>query len=59
MYGHTVGRALGMGYVNHPGGVTSEFVKEGTYEIEVAGVRYSAEASLVPVYDPKSERVKA
>ena len=59
MYGHTIGRALGMGYVNHPEGVTPEFVKEGTYEIEVAGVRYAADAALAPFYDPKSERVKA
>ena len=59
MYGPTVGRAPGMGYVHTPGGVTPEFVKEGTYEIEVAGVRYPANASLAPFYDPKSERVKA
>ena len=59
MYGHTVGRALGMGYVNKPGGVTPEFIKEGKYEVEVAGVRYCAEASLAPFYDSRSERVKA
>ena len=29
------------------------------YEIEVAGVRHAAVASLVPMYDPKSERVRA
>ena len=59
MYGHTLGRALGMGYVHNPGGVTPEFIKEGKYEIEVAGVRYAAEASLAPFYDSKSGRVKA
>jgi sarcosine dehydrogenase len=59
MYGHTIGHALGMGYVNNPEGVTPEFVKKGTCEIEVAGVRYAATTSLAPFYDPKSERVKA
>ena len=29
------------------------------YEVEIAGVRVKAEASLVPMYDPKSERVRA
>jgi 4-methylaminobutanoate oxidase (formaldehyde-forming) len=32
---------------------------DGTYEIEVAGERFAAEAQLDPFYDPKSERVKA
>lgn len=58
MYGHTVGSALGMGYVNNPDGVTADFIKSGSYEIEVAGVRHKATASLSPFYDPKSERVK-
>jgi len=29
------------------------------YQIEVAGTRIAAMASLKPLYDPKSERVKA
>jgi hypothetical protein len=28
------------------------------YEIEVAGVRQTALASLRPLYDPKSERIR-
>ena len=58
MYGHTVGSALGMGYVNNPDGATADFIKSGSYEIEVAGVRHKATASLSPFYDQKSERVK-
>jgi len=30
-----------------------------SYEIDVAGSKVKAEASLKPMYDPKSERVKA
>ncbi|MEP0090911.1 MAG: FAD-dependent oxidoreductase [Paracoccaceae bacterium] len=52
-YGHTLGAAIGLGYV------PAEFAKETDgWEIEVAGMRIAAEASLRPMYDPKSERVK-
>jgi glycine cleavage system T protein len=59
MFGHTVGAALGMGYIEHADGVSDEFVESGTYEIEVACEKVPARASLRPFYDPKSERVKA
>ncbi len=60
MFGHTMGASLGMGYVKDPAGglVTPDFVKSGTYEIEVACQRVSAEASLRPFYDPTSARMK-
>lgn len=56
-YGHTLGGAIGMGYVPCKG-ETAEQVLSSSYEIEVAGTRVKAEASLKPMYDPKSERVK-
>lgn len=59
MYGHALQKSLGMGYVECDDGVNAEYVKSGTYEIEVACVRYPATASLAPFYDPKSERIKA
>ncbi len=58
-YGHHLGRAIGLGYVHHPAGADAGFVGSGRYEIEVAGERFPAAASLRPLYDPKSERVKA
>ena len=57
-YGHTLGGAVGLGYVPCAG-QSAEEVLGSTYQIEVAGVRVDAEASLKPLYDPKSERVKA
>jgi 4-methylaminobutanoate oxidase (formaldehyde-forming) len=58
-YGHTLGASVGLGYVeNEEEGVTAEYVKSGTYEIQVAGVRHPARASLRPMYDPKNERVR-
>jgi len=59
MFGHAVGKSLGMGYVECEDGVDAAYVYDGVYEIEVACERYSATASLRPFYDPKSERVKA
>jgi 4-methylaminobutanoate oxidase (formaldehyde-forming) len=58
-YGHTLGRAVGLGYVSHADGVDAEFVNSGRYEIEVACERFPAKASLRPMYDPKSERMRA
>jgi glycine cleavage system T protein len=56
-YGHTLGAAIGMGYVPCEGETAAEVLASG-YEIEVMGVRVQAEASLKPMYDPKSDRVK-
>jgi glycine cleavage system aminomethyltransferase T len=58
-YGHTLGGAVGLGHVENEGGVTGDFVKSGVYELEVAGVRYPAKASLRPLYDPAGERVRS
>jgi glycine cleavage system T protein len=59
MFGHSVGKSLGMGYIaNQDGVVDAEFVRSGSYEIEVAGERVPAVASLNAPYDPKNERVK-
>ncbi|NDR59090.1 GcvT family protein [Aliiruegeria sabulilitoris] len=57
-YGHTLGGAVGMGYVPCPGEKPAELLSS-SFEIEVAGRRVQAEASLRPLYDPASERVKA
>ena len=57
-YGHTLGGAIGMGYVPCEGESVGQILGS-SYEIEVAGTRVAAEPSLKPMYDPKSERVKA
>jgi 4-methylaminobutanoate oxidase (formaldehyde-forming) len=58
MYAHSLGAAVGLGYVTAPDGAPVEVVGADDYEIEVAGVRYAATASLRPMYDPKNERIK-
>ena len=57
-YGHHLGRAIGLGYVSHADGVDADYVNAGSYEIEVACERVPARASLRPMYDPKSERMR-
>ncbi|HQY42931.1 MAG TPA: FAD-dependent oxidoreductase [Paracoccaceae bacterium] len=56
-YGHFLGGSVGMGYVPCEG-ESAEAVLASHYEIEIAGRRVAAEASLKPMYDPKAERVK-
>ena len=58
-YGFTLGGAMGMGFVENEDGATPEFINSGSYEIDIAGERYPAKASLRPMYDPKNERVRS
>ena len=57
MYGHSLGGAIGMGFVNKPG-LTADKLKEAQFEIEIARERFSTKASLQAFYDPKAERMK-
>ena len=57
MYGHTVGAALGMGYVSHEVDVPRDQVIEGSFEVEINGKRFPATASFRPFYDPESKQV--
>lgn len=57
-YGHFVGRAVALGYLHDDAGTDDDYVRSGRFEIEVAGERFEATASLQPLYDPKSARVR-
>ncbi len=57
-YGHALGGAVGMAYVPCAGESAAE-VLGSTYQIEIAGRRHDAIASLAPMYDPSGERMKA
>jgi 4-methylaminobutanoate oxidase (formaldehyde-forming) len=56
-YGHTLGGAVGMGYVNDPGGVDEKFIQAGRYEINIAGRLFGARVYLRPPYDPERRRI--
>jgi 4-methylaminobutanoate oxidase (formaldehyde-forming) len=49
---------VGLGYVYCDDGVSVDFVKAGGFEIDVAGERIPATASLRALYDPKGERTR-
>jgi 4-methylaminobutanoate oxidase (formaldehyde-forming) len=56
-YGHTLGRCVALGYVTAPEpGTPPSWYRSGSYEIEIAGQRVPAGASLRPLYDPASRR---
>lgn len=57
-YGHHLGGAVGLGYVPSEGQSAAD-VLASRYEIEIAGERFAADASLQPMYDPRAERVRA
>ena len=58
-YGHTLGGSVGLGYVRCEEGVSADFLDSGEWQIDVAGARIPAKASLRALYDPKGERSKA
>jgi 4-methylaminobutanoate oxidase (formaldehyde-forming) len=60
MFGHTIGRSVGLGYVQREDGpVTAEWLAGGAYEIEVANQRFPGRASFRAPYDPANERTRA
>jgi sarcosine dehydrogenase len=58
-FGHTLGKPIGYGYVRNPEGVTLEWLRSGTYQIEVATERTPATLHLRPPYDPDNARVRS
>lgn len=57
-FGHTLGRSVGMGYIENKEGVDSDYIKCGKYELELLSKRHPATAQLRPAYDPLNERVR-
>ena len=57
-YGHTLGKAVGLGYVRSVDGVSDDYLGSGRYELEVAARRVPAEIHLEPPYDPNNKRIR-
>jgi 4-methylaminobutanoate oxidase (formaldehyde-forming) len=57
-YGHTLGACIGLGYVHMSEKLAADDILDGNYEIEVAGVRVPADASLKPMFDPGNEKIR-
>jgi len=58
-YGHTVGAAVGLAMVEgHGDAITSAWLNEGSWTVEINGTQYVATVSLRPLYDPANARIK-
>lgn len=57
-YGHHLGAAIGLGYVPRETGTSDADLLASRYEIEVAGEKVAAIASLKPLYDPMNIRIR-
>jgi len=58
-YGHTLGGAIGLGYVTCPDGMTAAELVGADYSLEVAGKHFPADASFQAFYDPRGERPRS
>ncbi len=58
-WGYTVGANIGYGYVRREQGVSRDFLRSGSYELDVAGRRVPATVHFAPLYDPANTRVRA
>ena len=58
-YGHTLGGAVGLGYVACYDNESVDELLSSRYEIEVAGEKIAAKASARPLYDPSGARMKS
>ena len=59
-YGHTLGGAVGLAMIERATvPIDDAWLAAGTWEVEIAGARYPAVASLKPLYDPGMVRIKA
>ena len=59
-YGFTLGGAVGLAMIEGGGDVVDQkFIDAGDWELDIAGKRYAATASLKPMYDPTNEKIKS
>ena len=57
-WGFRLGGSFGMASVKRQGGVTAQWLSEGGFEVEVAGVRHAVDLQFGGFYDPKSDRMR-
>jgi len=58
-YGFTVGGAVGLMMVEAGEPIDQAYLDAGTWDVEIAGKRYPCRASLKPLFDPDSSKIKA
>jgi 4-methylaminobutanoate oxidase (formaldehyde-forming) len=58
-YGHSLGGAVGLAMISADDPIDAKWIEAGTWEVEIAGKRFAAIASLKPLYDSDNKKVKA
>ena len=58
-YGFTLGGAVGLAMIEAGEPVTQVYLDAGEWEVEIAGDRYAARASIRPLYDPDMIRIRS
>ena len=57
-YGHTLGGAVGLAFLEPQQTVDAAYLSGGTWEVEIAGSLYPCQVSARPLHDPLGERIK-
>jgi len=58
-YGHTLGGAVGLAMIDAGEPIDQAWCDAGRWEINIAGTRYPARASLKPMYDAEMRKIRA
>jgi len=58
-YGHSLGGAVGLAMIDAGEPINQAYLDAGRWEVDIAGTRYLAIASLKPLYDPDNKKVKS
>ncbi len=57
-FGYSLDKPIGYGYVRHDGGVTTDYLQAGRYDLVVANELVPSRLHLAPLYDPSNNRIK-
>ena len=57
-YGHTIGGAVGLAMIEAGGPLDAKWIEAGTWEVDIAGTKFPAIASLKPLFDPENKKIK-
>jgi 4-methylaminobutanoate oxidase (formaldehyde-forming) len=57
-YGFSLGGAVGLAMIDAGQTLDQNYIDSGTWELEIAGKRYPAMASLKSLYDPEMKKIK-
>jgi glycine cleavage system aminomethyltransferase T len=57
-YGHTLGGAVGLAFLEPRQTVDEAYLASGTWQVEIAGALYPAVVSVRPLYDARAERIR-